>query len=354
MMRNSLYIAAAAAPFMLAQAAADDNTSALDHAPIGVMGDHLHKKGEWMLSYRAMQMQMEENRIGETRVRPDEIVSSVQNVNAPPPTLRVVPTEMSMTMHMVGAMYAPTDRVTLMVMANYITSEMDHLTFRGMAGTNELGTFTTEVSGFGDTSVSALVGLYKKEHLSIHAGAGFSLPTGSITKTDSILTPMNTRPAPRLPYPMQLGSGTYDFLPSLTLTNKTHDSRFGGGIQYAGTIRLGENDEDYTLGDRHQISAWGAYSPDPRVSFSLRGTAWTRDSIDGADTVIVAPVQTANPDFHGGDVVEVGFGVNGLATQGPLEGHRLAFEFVVPLMRDLNGPQLETDWTATLGWQKAF
>lgn len=26
------------------------------HAPIGIMGDHYHKKGEWMLSYRMMTM----------------------------------------------------------------------------------------------------------------------------------------------------------------------------------------------------------------------------------------------------------------------------------------------------------
>ena len=28
------------------------------HAPIGVMGDHLHKQGEIMVSYRYMQMEM--------------------------------------------------------------------------------------------------------------------------------------------------------------------------------------------------------------------------------------------------------------------------------------------------------
>ena len=28
------------------------------HAPIGVMGDHMHKKGEYMMSYRYMTMNM--------------------------------------------------------------------------------------------------------------------------------------------------------------------------------------------------------------------------------------------------------------------------------------------------------
>ena len=32
------------------------------HAPIGVMGEHMHKKGEWMLSYRYMYMDMEGSR----------------------------------------------------------------------------------------------------------------------------------------------------------------------------------------------------------------------------------------------------------------------------------------------------
>ena len=34
------------------------------HAPIGVMGDHTHDKGEWMLSYRYMYMNMTGNRVG--------------------------------------------------------------------------------------------------------------------------------------------------------------------------------------------------------------------------------------------------------------------------------------------------
>ena len=30
------------------------------HAPIGVMGDHMHMKGEWMFSYRRMTITMED------------------------------------------------------------------------------------------------------------------------------------------------------------------------------------------------------------------------------------------------------------------------------------------------------
>ncbi len=47
-------------------------------------------------------------------------------------------------------------------------------------------------------------------------------------------------------------------------------------------------------------------------------------------------------------------GFNLMGQRGGLRGHRLAFELGVPVYQDLNGPQLETNWTATLGWQLAF
>jgi hypothetical protein len=134
---------------------ADAPMQASAHAPLGVMGDHLHHTGEFMFSYRFAHMDMAGNRIGDNEVAPETIVTSTPNrfFGSPmqPPTLRVVPTKMTMQMHMFGLMYAPTDWVTLMAMLNYTEKEMEHLTFMGVAGTNRLGTFTTESSGLGDT-----------------------------------------------------------------------------------------------------------------------------------------------------------------------------------------------------------
>ncbi|MCE2421999.1 MAG: hypothetical protein J4G03_01570 [Gemmatimonadetes bacterium] len=41
-------------------------------------------------------------------------------------------------------------------------------------------------------------------------------------------------------------------------------------------------------------------------------------------------------------------------TDGALRGHRIAAEWHVPVYQNLNGPQLETDWVLTIGWQKAL
>ncbi|MBX2857764.1 MAG: transporter, partial [Cellvibrionaceae bacterium] len=198
------------------QACADEGHSpsgAQSHAPIGVMGDHIHKKGEFMFSYRFMQMGMEANRNRGDDLRPEEVIR-FENTFAgrpmQPPLLRVVPLEMTMDMHMFGAMYAPSDKLTLMLMTNYLEKTMDHVTFNGNG--EPLGFFTTETDGIGDTSLSALINWADN----VHATVGVSLPTGSIEETGEILTPMGQTPTVRLPYPMQLGSGTYDVIIGLT------------------------------------------------------------------------------------------------------------------------------------------
>ena len=66
------------------------------------------------------------SRDGTDTLSPQDIATTVPNrfsgLPMQPPTLRVVPLEMTMDMHMVGAMYGLSDRVTLMAMGNYLTS----------------------------------------------------------------------------------------------------------------------------------------------------------------------------------------------------------------------------------------
>ena len=326
------------------------------HGPIGAMGDHMHSKGEWMVSYRYMEMDMDGNRDGKSRISPEEIVTTAANpfFGRPmqPATLRVVPTQMTMKMHMLGFMYAPSDWLTLTLMGSYLQTDMDHLTFKGGKGTEVLGSFKTRTGGIGDVKLTGLIRLYDDDTHHFHAHAGFSLPTGSIDERDHVLTPMGSVRKLRLPYPMQLGSGTLDLLPGLTYTGKA--GVLGWGSQYSATLRSGKNDEGYSLGDQHRLTAWLSYSLAPSMSMSARLAGQTTGRIDDQDSEIVAPVQTANPDNHGGDRVDFLLGVNLVSQSGLLKGHRFAAEFGVPVHQDLNGPQMETDYLFTLGYQKSF
>jgi len=236
-MKHVTFVAGAASALALSPSAAAHDVYADDHAPIGVMADHAHKKGEIMFSFRAMHMEMQGNQIGTDSVDADTIATTVPNRFAgmpmQPPTLRIVPTEMRTDMYMLGMMYAPSDAVTLMVMGNYIEKEMDHITFRGGMGTDRLGTFTTNPKGIGDTKVAALFPLMgipdatqdTRDELTLKAGV--SIPTGSTSQTDEILTPMGGTPTVRVPYMMQTGTGTWDLEPALTYKGRRGTMGFG-------------------------------------------------------------------------------------------------------------------------------
>lgn len=326
------------------------------HSSIGVIGEHMHKKGEWMLSYRFMHMNMEDNRVGTDDISPETIVTTIPNrffgMPMQPPTLRIVPTDMTMDMHMFGVMFAPSDWITLMAMTMIVRKEMSHITFQGGMRTDRLGTFVTESNGFGDTRLSALIKLLSKGNHKMHLNAGISFPTGSTTEEDEILTPLETRPLVRLPYPMQLGSGTFNFLPGITYYSRSNNIGWGGQIM--STIRLGENDENYSLGDVFQVSAWGSYMWAPWVSSAVRLTSVNQGKIEGIDPAIVAPVQTADPDFQGGTRLDGALIVNLIGQRKFIRNHRLALEYALPLVQDLNGPQLKVKSNFIIVWQYAF
>ncbi len=130
----------------------------------------------------------------------------------------VAPLDMSMTMHMGGLMYAPSDAVTLMAMANWIDNVMNHETRMGMG-------FAAESSGLGDASLGALIGLKSEGSTRLHLNAGLSFPVGSIDRTG--VTPMSGGNAVQLPYPMQLGSGTWDVTPGITVLGMSEGWSWG-------------------------------------------------------------------------------------------------------------------------------
>ena len=327
---------------------------ASSHAPIGVMGEHMHKKGEYMLSYRFSHMQMKGNRIGNNRVGTDFIGAGMFGV---PSVLggqsRVVPTKMSMQMHMFGAMYAPTDWLTLMAMGTYVEKSMDHTTFNMMGGGTSR--FNTKSEGIGDTKVGAMFKLFETNvyNTNHHAHLNFNvnIPTGTLSERSVVNAPNGMQPNLRLPYAMQIGSGTFDALPGITYTGNYRKLAWGG--QYMAEIRMERNQAGYSHGNKHMLTAWSSYEWARYFSTSARVIYKTQERIKGQDPAISAPVQTANPLNYGGQQLGVAFGFNLAGQHGVLKGHRLAAEVIIPLYRNLHGPQLETDWRVVAGWQYA-
>ncbi len=245
-------------------------------------------------------------------------------------------------MHMLGAMYGATDKLNLMAMLPYVRLSMDHVTRMG-------GTFTTTTDGIGDAKVTALYLLGRWGRQQLHLNAGIGLPTGSVDEKGD--TPAGSNQ--KLPYPMQLGSGTIDLLPGITYVGQSDDWSWGG--QLGATIRLGDNSEGYTLGNRVAATFWSARKWTDSFSTSVRlaGSSW--GNIDGRDDELnPAMVPTADPRLRGGKRIDLLFGFNLLGRGGALKGHRVALELGRPIYQTLDGPQLETDWSVTLGWQHGW
>lgn len=302
------------------------------HAPITVMGDHVHKKGEWMLSYRYMAMRMSGSRKGHHDISNAGVLADFM----------VTPTDMTMQMHMLGLMIAPSDYVTFMAMLPIIRKDMDHRMRNGR-------TFQTHSDGLGDLTLSALIPVFEKGRHKIHLNAGFSAPIGEIDEHADL----PTGPNQRMPYPMQLGSGTWDILPGITYTRQSDD--WSWGAQAKAEIRPGRNRIGYSLGNRYETTFWGAYRWCDWLSNSVgvKYSIWS--NIGGRDPGLVpAMVPTADPDSRGGKRMDFLFGLNFYVPKGVLKGQRLAIDFGIPFMQSLDGPQLETDWYFTAGWQAAF
>ncbi len=325
------------------------------HAPIMVMGDHMHKQGELMVSIRQMQMKMQGNRIGTNRVSDSDVLATANKNGGMAANLRVVPQTMEMNMTMLGMMYAPSNETTLMLMTSYNNTKMELETYNMMGAS--LGTFETQSSGLGDTTMAALFRLpwttrNQDYSGSWHATFAVSLPTGSTKQEDVILTPVNTRISARLPYAMQLGTGTYDLKPALTYNAQRGLNSFGA--QLGGRFALNTNNQGYNHGDTTYFDVWAARRIAPSISISTRAKASTQKTISGRDPQIDKPVQSAHTKFYGGDKVHLAFGLNYVVPRGVLRDHRFALEAAGNIYEDLNGPQMSEDWTLTLGYQKAW
>lgn len=331
-------------------ALAHDGPKPDGHAPAGVMVDHMHKGGEFMIGYRYnWAKQAGDTLNGIRKVTDDPILhNACQNPRAVGHEhCMMKQTGMTMQMHMLDIMYAPSDWLTLMLMPQWMDMDMKmdmvdgaHMGHGMHAGPHGHGT-----KGFGDTIFGALVKLAEQPGLNFHAGLMFSAPTGSADERNDS--------GKLTHYMMQLGSGTWDFLPSLTYTGRA--DRLSWGVQASAVIRMeDENDEGYRVGNVVQGTGWMAYRVTEWMSASLRVVHTHQARVSG-----FYPTGSGGspPDFPantGGNFCDLGIGINTVVVSGPLKGHRLGVEWLQPLKDNVNGYQQEREGALTVNWSKAF
>lgn len=209
------------------------------NSPIGVMGDHIHKKGEVMgmamVNYSTMK-----NIYGMSESETYHEYDSA-------------PRDMAMKMYMYGLMYGITDKFNVMVMGQFMDMDMTNVSHEHHGMHVSINEDKHGTKGVGDTEITALYQIQDDSKTRIQANLGLVLPTGSINKTHT--HEMHGMPhTMRASYMMQTGTGSYSVRPQFTFVNNF--DTFEIGTQLGGTFRLNKNSNDYKFGDIYEITSW--------------------------------------------------------------------------------------------------
>lgn len=323
--------------------------------PAGIMFGHmLDKPGEFMAGYRFMYGWTGGNMLHGARKADD--LAIVEQGCSDVSLCRFAPTYMDMRMHMVDLMYAPTKWLNVMLMPTFMDMDMSLRRLQGAPpatpGSHEHKSGAVHETGaVGDTYFSSLIKLLDIHGHWVHVSLGFSAPTG---KVDIENRRMFKADGGLMHFGMQLGSGTWDFMPNLTYLGERH--RWSWGAQFSGVKRLEDtNKSGYRLGDLFQATAWGGFDVKPWLTATVRGAYTIQGAIHrdfDAYNARIGPMDF--PSNYGGQFWDVGFGVNARIPGGRFSGNRLGFEWIEPVRSDFNGFQLDRQGMLSATWSYQF
>ncbi|MEI8280028.1 MAG: transporter [Bacteroidota bacterium] len=312
--------------------------------PLGIMTDHVHPKGEWMVSYTYMNMMMNGNIIGDKKTSDNTVYQKYS----------MAPESMSMQMHMLMLMYGLNDRLTMMLMQGFTMGNMSmnmDPNMPNMPGMTPGDTrMSTLSSGFTDTKIFGLYMLADKENYRVVASMGINIPTGTIRATGTTMLGNNQR----LPYNMQVGNGNWGIMPDVTYMHQCN--KIAWGTDAGADIKLANNSLGYRQGNVYHITIWGSYKFLSYVSGSLRAENVIWDRISGSDPAIDIPIYvksdpTANTANYGGNVTNIYAGLNFHFPYKVFEKMNLLLEYGMPVYQNLNGTQMANLCNLQIGLQ---
>ncbi len=314
---------------------------ALDPTPAGVMISHIHEKGQAMFSYRYMNMQMNRMRIGTETVSDESVFNDYLMSSG----------NMQMDMHMLMGMYGITNRLTLMGMFHYNFVSMDmkmlpgavHM-HNGVASADMETSMKT--SGIGDIKLHALYGLVNRKQHHLLLSGGISLPAGTIDKKGGENSMYSDQ---RLPYAMQLGSGSMELLPGISYL--VQKGRVTWSSQISSVIRTSTNPLHYRWGNELSTNHWMAVQWANNFSSSLRLEATSAGNIKGKDVTLYDGLEpSANPYNYGGDKLLCYVGTAFHFRKGVFKGNRIGMEYGIPFYQNLYGPQMGVSSSLYASW----
>ncbi len=314
--------------------------------PAGLNGLTMHGHG-FMLSVKRSSMVMEGNIYQGNDIESSEVLGFKNPLTDAPYNLSVVPEKMNMKMTMFMGMYALSKNINLTGMVSYSSKEMSLDTYKPMMGRDFLGSFETSSSDLSSVSFGSCILLKDLHDSKTHLNFSIIKSIGDRTVKGKTLTPMGLYMDMTLPYAMQ--SGDKSIKMDLSLTNlKEINKKLSWGNQLKRNFSLSE--DVWSFGDILEFNTWLQYKHSKAISLSSRLKLVHQQKISGFDSLIMAPVQTANPENYGGRKVYLALGANYLLGNN----NKISIEFLSPIRQDKNNLQMKTRRQLVLGYQKSF
>jgi hypothetical protein len=331
--------------------AAEPAPAPLPPAPLGVFGADMPAAGKLVISIIPQFANLSNTLKGTRTLSSEEVVSTTPWFWHPTAKLRLVPQNVSVAAQTLALAYGVSKELAVVVTAGMIERNLDMLTFQGPTGINRLGMSYTGTAGLADFTASAIYRIYQDPIHRIQVNFGISFPTGSNHNSFRLLLPDGTYQTSRAFYALQPGSGTFDVMPGVVYAGNL--DKWSWGVSYRARLPLAANPQGYLYGDLHEFNGWGGYTWIKGFTTTVRVGASTQGPIRGLDPMIRGRAQAANPDFYGGQRVEIFGGATISGAFVGLDAMTVAIEAGLPVYQSLNGPQLSKNWQAgmALRWR---
>lgn len=232
----------------------------------------------------------------------------------------------------VVGVYGLTEKLALFAIVPYLDKELEVNT--------PMGRRTRDVSGPGDATFLARYTAYQQDRpgrtFRIAPFAGIKTPTGEDDESDSL---------GRLPQPLQLGSGSWDPFFGAVATLQTLQRQFDAALSY----RFNTEANDFEFGDV------------ARLDFSWQERLWPRKLGPGVPAFVYGVLEGnliwqdrneiggRNDPDSGGATLFVAPGLQYVTKRTVLEA-----AVQLPVLQDLNGDAMETDYVAILSFRVNF
>lgn len=232
----------------------------------------------------------------------------------------------------VVGVYGLTEKLALFAIIPYLDKELEVNT--------PLGRRTREVSALGDATILARYTAFQRDRpgrtFRLAPFAGLKAPTGDDDERDGL---------GRLPQPLQLGSGSWDPLFGVITTLQTLERQFDAAASWQFNTKA----NDFEFGDV------------ARLDFSWQERLWPRTLGPGVPAFVYGVLEgnliwQDRNEIDGRDDPDSGGATLFLAPGLQYVTKRTVWEAAVqlPVIQDLHGDALETDYVAILSFRVNF